>query len=620
MTLWVLRSEADLRCLGDSDGPVLWLPQAPVPQAIRARAIPLPSDPPLVEGWLWVRRWGDERVGGQPIKELLEYRGVSLWWFVHYWLVYGETLPTFDELHRVLTRVQHALALVAVTEIVLCSTASIDDLVLSVLAREHGLRYRWARPWVRRAVARWMLGRRTLVLNRLRLGKLVLRGFLARRLRKNSLSRRPSADLLFNTSSVTWSGASSRDRILQPLLEQAREAGWAIAGLHLDFRRNLGIDTLRSLDRGIVAWESLVTPNLVRQAFREARRLRRRWVGEVPGMLAGVPAAKLLEHRVRCLLRGRLVDAVLAIQTATLAVAALRPRCIAVIDEYDMWGRALVVAGRRAGARVLGVQHGVIDANHFGYLHLEHEVGTGGTERAPFSPLPHITAVYGPSAAETLERVGHYPPDLVRITGSMALEEVRSRASEAESVRRRLGYGRDDVVVLFFGVPDALAPVDALHVRAILSSAASLPVVRLVLRPHPGDGSNPRRYRDGAARAGVPAAVLMDADPWDLIQAADIVITYNSTTALDAMALRRAVIHLNLSGAPDLFPFVTEGLAIGAYAEGDLLEALRTLLAPERRAEQVRRQQPYVDRVFAPMASPSRAILELAQPKPVRAG
>src|SRR5262249_29650285 len=128
---------------------ILWLgPESP-PPALRARAVELPPDPTALEGWLAIRRLGDLEVGGRSVKQALAYEDVSLWWFVHYWLVYGHGLTGWDERYRTLCRLNAGLT-ARPDEIVLLTDRADDNLVARSVAARRGLRYRWAMsPWVK---------------------------------------------------------------------------------------------------------------------------------------------------------------------------------------------------------------------------------------------------------------------------------------------------------------------------------------------------------------------------------------------------------------------------------------------------------------------------------------
>ena len=608
MKLLVARTEAELKAWSDDRTPVVWLGSRPGPATLRGREVALPEDPSALEGWLQIRRLGDELIGGRSVKDALAYKGVSLWWFVHYWLVYGHGLAGWDERYRTLRRLLAAGALEP-SEIILLSRRADDDLVVRTFAEQRRARYRWAAPfWVRWSESlrlRWSAE----ALFRLRMAKLIVRGFLARRIGRNSLAGRQPVDLVFNTSSSTWNPSGGVDRVLGPLIDQAQREHMTVAGLHLDHRRNLGLDTLRQLDRRIVAWESLVSPKLGLRALLSGRTISRTFGGPFPGTVHGLPAAALLADRLPVLFGTRLADAIMAIETCREALTRLAPRCVYIIDAYDLWGRALVVAARDGGIRSIEVQHGIIGRSHDGYLHLEGEVSPKHDYRTPYSPIPDLILVHGDAAKETLVEFGHIPAEAVRVTGSPQIEAIRRRSADQPALRQALGMPANSLVALYFGAPFHVFPIDEDHLRAFLECCSRMPALRPLLRPHPGE-YNPDRYVAAAQAMHVEAPVLRQWDPFELIVASDIVISHNSTTALDAMVLERTVIHINMSSAPDMFPFVEEGHARPARTADELFEALTALSEPEARKVQARLQAPYANRYYAQCPDPAKAILD----------
>jgi hypothetical protein len=180
-------------------------------------------------------------------------------------------------------------------------------------------------------------------------------------------------------------------------------------------------------------------------------------------------------------------------------------------------------------------------------------------------------------------------------------------------MRTLLGPPDHAFVVLDVGAPRHVYPADVEHLRAFLDCCRAMPSMKPLLRPHPGDQDR-GRYRAAAAAAGVDAPVLTEPDPFELILAADAVISHNSTTALDAMALERAVIHINMSGSPNLFRFVEDGGALRATTADELRAALDELSSPEARQRVVARQTPYAARYYAQCAGLPRAMLEIGLP------
>ena len=70
-----------------------------------------------------------------------------------------------------------------------------------------------------------------------------------------------------------------------------------------------------------------------------------------------------------------------------------------------------------------------------------------------------------------------------------------------------------------------------------------------------------------------------DSDTTEQIFVCDLMITKNSTTALEAIALGKPLIVLNLSGKHDISDYVASGVAQGVYKSSELQRIVEKLLA-----------------------------------------
>ncbi len=151
-------------------------------------------------------------------------------------------------------------------------------------------------------------------------------------------------------------------------------------------------------------------------------------------------------------------------------------------------------------------------------------------------PRPDLTLVYDGYAARHLTTAGHFPADAVRITGSPALDAlVASVASvndaERARIREQLALPPDAhlivLVTKFTQLGDALAP--------LIAAVSSLDHARLVIKPHPAETADP--YREAAAEAANVIIAPPSVDLAKLLAVARLVVTVNSTVAIDAMTL-----------------------------------------------------------------------------------
>jgi CDP-glycerol glycerophosphotransferase (TagB/SpsB family) len=68
-------------------------------------------------------------------------------------------------------------------------------------------------------------------------------------------------------------------------------------------------------------------------------------------------------------------------------------------------------------------------------------------------------------------------------------------------------------------------------------------------------------------------------DTEKLIASSDGLITFFSTTAIDAVLLRKPLMLINLTDDREFFPFASMGVAQGIYRKEDIAPALENMLA-----------------------------------------
>jgi CDP-glycerol glycerophosphotransferase (TagB/SpsB family) len=130
------------------------------------------------------------------------------------------------------------------------------------------------------------------------------------------------------------------------------------------------------------------------------------------------------------------------------------------------------------------------------------------------------------------------------------------------------------------------------NVSAVFNAVKLLKNVQLVIKLHPAEDQNAPRYKKD--KSFNPVIVDGKADTYALLYACDLMITRHSTTAMEAVALNKPVIVLNLSGEPDPVEYVKEGIALGVYKEEDLKTAIEKLLKDD--SELARNRARYIER------------------------
>lgn len=304
-----------------------------------------------------------------------------------------------------------------------------------------------------------------------------------------------------------------------------------------------------------------------------------------------------------------------AMDEARAALSALQPRTAVTYAEAGGWGRALVLEARRRGISSIGLQHGFIYHRWLNYLHEQDEMDAGQGTDAGF-PAPTLTLVFDDYAARHLQTHGRFPPRAVRVTGSPKLDALTANlaglAPEAVSAtRRHVGATDQEAIVLLTTKETQVRSV----LPALAAAVASIPGVRLVIKPHPGESE---AAYDQAVRANSRVRVVASTMPLAaLLGAARAVVTVNSTVALDAAVLGIPALVIGLPN--NLSPFVDAGALAGARSTAEIGQQLQRILYDEGfRLQLERAREAFLDRYamrstgVAAVRS-AEAILELAR-------
>ena len=263
------------------------------------------------------------------------------------------------------------------------------------------------------------------------------------------------------------------------------------------------------------------------------------------------------------------------------ALETIQPAIAVLYAESSGWGRAAVAACRAAGVPTLGIQHGILYPTYYSYRHDPDEADC---------PRPDRTAVFGEAARRFLIDAGHYPPESLVVTGSPKFDELLQRAERWDRARLRagLGVGEDESLLV---LASRFHPIRETHhaaggaLPALVRAVDGLEGVHCLIKPHPAEPSDPyeRVLREaGARRTRVlpPRAELLE-----LLHAADVLVTVESLSAVEALVLGRPVVVLETPN--HLRDLVQAGVAVGVAKGADPAGALWSVLRDPDAREQL---------------------------------
>ena len=546
----------------------------------------------------WTKDWGTRSVwDGRSIRDLLVWKGVSLWWFAELFLHHSTACPRYVRLIETFFRVLEAERPDEVEqeglpeeEAVLLSRACT---VLGILFHDP------VRPRAR--TYRWRTGRVS-VQARLDVLKCAVTAG------KAALAGAPPAPAahapplaLFLSHAAFWrerrdpeSGETAEyehyfDRILPEVALAGDLRAFVVAvGPRAAFRRRGVGDRLAEWARlhpesgPYVHVNRFTSPRVLGEVRRAAGIARRAWgalrrsagLGEAFSH-RGVAFADLAGPDLAGTLLRQLPWAVRSYEEMTEALQATRPAVVCLYAESSGWGRAAIAACRAAGVPTVAIQHGILYPKYYSYRH--------GVDEAD-CPRPDRTAVFGESARKILLELGHYPPESLIVTGSPKFDDLLAAAARLDrgQIRKRLDVAESERLVIVASrhrrIRDTHASIGA-DFPAFVRAVHALPGVKALIKPHPAEPGDAYAADLRAAPASRVRVLPPGADLMELLHASDALVTVESLSAVEALVLRRPVLVLSMP--THLRDLVEAGAALGVPAGADPTPALRDMLFDE---------------------------------------
>jgi hypothetical protein len=554
----------------------------------------------------WTKAWGTQGVwDGRSIRDLLVWKGVSLWWFAELFLHHSTAAPRYVRLIESFLAVLEAER----PDEVEADGLPEDEAVLlgractSLGILFHGPARPRGGPLRLRTLRVSSQARLDVLKCAVTAGKAALAG----------APPRPPADArplaLFLSHAAFWRERRDPetaeraeyehyfDRILPAVADAGDLRAFVVAvGPRAAFRRRGVSDRLAEWARlhpesgSYVHVNRYTSPRVLREVRRAATLARAAWraLRRSPGLgeafsHRGVAFADLAGPDLAGTLLRQLPWAVRSYEEMTEVLQATRPSVVCLYAESSGWGRAAIAACRAAGVPTLAIQHGLLYPGYYSYRH--------GADESD-CPRPDRTAVFGESARRILVELGHYPPESLVVTGSPKFDDLLAAAGRwnRQQVRRRLGVAEAERLVIvasrYRSIGETHSSIGA-DFPAFVRAVESLPGVKALIKTHPAEGGEAYAHDLRAAGATRVRVLPPGADLRELLHAADGLVTVESLSAVEALVLGRPVLVLSMP--THLRELVAAGAALGVSAGGDPAPALRDLLFDEAVRERLER-------------------------------
>jgi hypothetical protein len=202
-------------------------------------------------------------------------------------------------------------------------------------------------------------------------------------------------------------------------------------------------------------------------------------------------------------------------------------------------------------------------------------------------------AVLSPAAKEWFVKDG-LPPKRVFIIGQPRFDLIQKQRFNPKRLYAELGIREDKGIIVLATQPMVESYLWTEKEReksidVITKGVKDFPDKQLVIKLHPDE--NMDIYRRILNNIGDRKTIVCrDTDTYELLNACDLLITFYSTVALEAMLFNKPVITVNLSGKADIFPFAHSGAAIGVYREEEFIPAVKKALYDAAAREELARK------------------------------
>lgn len=275
------------------------------------------------------------------------------------------------------------------------------------------------------------------------------------------------------------------------------------------------------------------------------------------------------------------------IEMAKELVEREEPDLILLINEYGIFERALVVAGKLKGIPTLAIQHGHIGPLHMGYMYSKDSISESGSVEVPYYPIPDKTAVYGQYYYDLLTKMSAYPRSSVVITGQPRYDKlaVANRVFSRERFCDKLGLDPKRKIVLVATQPLSWHMREA-FIRSILTALKHFPEVQIIIKPHPNEKED--FYEKMVEKENIKVTILPSkSDTFEALYTCDLLVAAFSTVITEALVLGKLAVTVNLT-AEDPAPYYKE-VTLRVNKKEDLFPAIAKALHDQNTRERLRK-------------------------------
>lgn len=271
-------------------------------------------------------------------------------------------------------------------------------------------------------------------------------------------------------------------------------------------------------------------------------------------------------------------------------VETVQPDAAYIPIETSEVAKSLFHVCHERGIPTIAVQHGGI-SYHPNTVHRAEEISPSAQTRSPYCPTATVTCMYGKYYRDFLVQYGLYPSDTVAVTGNPRDDKYRGISFARHDVCKRLGIDPKKQVVLF--ISSTMPKQDFSSLLDIVYGAVQrFKNVHLIVKMHPSEKSR-LPHQAMIAKFGLSSTTIVWREALDqCIAISDVVVGPSSTSGFEAIIFGKPLIVVDVTAGVGVFPFVKEGVAVGATTKDELVSSLTQLLSSKKSRESLATHYP----------------------------
>lgn len=257
---------------------------------------------------------------------------------------------------------------------------------------------------------------------------------------------------------------------------------------------------------------------------------------------------------------------------STIERAAKQSGCKLIVyrDEFYLIGRA-VSSAKTPGVKKWAMQHGLITEDHWTYLYTEQE-----TQPPLGLPAPDVFFAYGQYTQSLMQQWGMHQTEILPI-GSLRHDTMIARTQNPPALPNRATYNLPDdgpiCVICTQLIPQIPGWIERL-VSALQLANIDAHIAIKQHHFHRADDLIEETFQNlGWTNYSVHTQHL---EP--LLRHADVALTENSTTGIEAMLWQTPLICFDEPARYESFPYVTHGGALSGQDTQTMAKSLRAIL------------------------------------------